>query len=145
MSQREYEQQPEAPDLGEFVQEESAETLVGPPGTDALDAGYVPPDRPYGLDDPRAGAPAGAEPEGLDERLNRERPEVELAESGGGDLGDEGRSGRLETSDAGADGEYIRSMEGRDVGIDGGGASAEEAAVHYRGEDEVGIVGQPDD
>jgi hypothetical protein len=95
--------QPDAPDLGAAVQLDNAETLDGPAGgADALDAGYVPPDRPYALDEDRA-------PDTLDERLARERPE--------GLSVDPDRSGRL-----GAD--------GTEVGIDGGAASAEEAAVH---------------
>ena len=52
MAQRDYEEQPEAPDLGTAVQLETAESLVGPAdGNDAVDAGYSPPDRPYALDD----------------------------------------------------------------------------------------------
>ena len=52
MAQRDYEEQPEAPDLGAAVQLETGATLVGPPGDrDGLDAGYVPPDRPYVLED----------------------------------------------------------------------------------------------
>jgi hypothetical protein len=51
MAQRDYEEQPEAPDLGAAIQLDSAETLVAPPERDALDAGYSPPDRPYALDD----------------------------------------------------------------------------------------------
>ena len=54
MSQRDDEDQPDAPDLGEFVQEDPAETLVGSIGSDPLDAGYIPPDRPFGLDDDQA-------------------------------------------------------------------------------------------
>lgn len=95
--------QSDAPDLGAAVQLDNAETLDGPAGgADALDAGYVPPDRPYALDEDGA-------PDTLDERLARERPE-ELS-------GDPDRSGRL-------------SADGAEVGIDGGAASAEEAAVH---------------
>jgi Family of unknown function (DUF5709) len=98
--------QSSAPDLGAAVQLDNAETLDGPAGgADALDAGYVPPDRPYALDD---------EPhETLDERLAAETPEAAP------DV-DESRSGRLTGTDT----------EATTVGIDGGAASAEEAAVH---------------
>src|SRR5690349_12559951 len=124
MVQRDYEVQPEAPDLGEAVQLDAAETLVGPAGDDVdpLDAGYVPPDRPYVLDDDEvtvAGQEAG---DTLDERLAREEPEelpVDLDRAGR--LVDPERSGAMERSDA---------LEGEDVGVDGGAASAEEAAVH---------------
>ena len=37
MAQRDYEVQPEAPDLGATVQLETAESLVGPPDTDAIE------------------------------------------------------------------------------------------------------------
>ena len=47
MVQRDYEEQPEASDLGAAVQLDTAETLVGPAdGNDAIDAGYSPPDGP---------------------------------------------------------------------------------------------------
>jgi hypothetical protein len=123
MAQRDYEEQPEAPDLGEAIQLDTSDTLVGPAGdVDALDAGYSPPDRPYALDDDEltvAGQRAG---ETLDERLAREQPEempIDLDRAGR--LADPEQSGAMERSDA---------IEGQDVGIDGGAASAEEAAVH---------------
>ncbi|MDN5920022.1 MAG: hypothetical protein L0I76_33810 [Pseudonocardia sp.] len=76
-----------------------------------LDSGYVPPDRPYGVDD-NAVTPAGERAgEAIDERLRQETPDTEPGL-------DERRSGRL------VDG------SGYEVGIDGGAASAGEAAVH---------------
>lgn len=99
--------QSSAPDLGAAVQLDNAETLDGPAGgADALDAGYVPPDRPFALDDDPH--------ETLDERLAAETPETAA------DV-DATRSGRLTGAGAG---------EAADVGVDGGAASAEEAAVH---------------
>jgi hypothetical protein len=122
MAQRDYEDQPEAPDLGASIQLETSESLVGPPGdTDALDAGYSPPDRPYALDDDELTVAGQRDGETLDERLAREEPEdlpVDLDRAGR--LADPEQSGAL-----GGD-----AMEGQDVGIDGGAASAEEAAVH---------------
>lgn len=135
MSQREYEDQPEAADLGEYIQEDSAETLTGPPNSDALDAGYVPPDRPYALDE----EPALEDRDNLDTRLRRERPDVD--DAGTGSDADPDRSGRLAPAAAGADGGYDRSMDAVEVGISGGAASAEEAAVHRRGDDDLGAVG----
>jgi hypothetical protein len=139
VTQREYEVQPEAPDLGENVQEDTAATLVGPPDADALDAGYIPPDRPYALDDDQVATRLDTEPEDLDTRLSRERPDVTSADPGA-DLPEPDRSGRLESFSSGADGAYNRSMDGLEVGVDGGAASAEEAAMHDRSEDQVGIT-----
>ena len=123
MAQRDYEDQPEAPDLGSAIQLETAESLVGPPGdTDALDAGYSPPDRPYALDDDELTVAGQREGETLDERLAREVPEeVPVDLDRAGRLADPKQLGVMERTDV---------MEGRDVGIDGGAASAEEAAVH---------------
>jgi hypothetical protein len=132
VSQRDYEDQPEAPDLGEFVQEDTAETLVGPPGSDPLDAGYIPPDRPYGIDDDQTTTRIDTEPEPLDIALRRERPDIDPDDPASGSDGEPDRSGRLASSAPGADGDYGDSVDGEDVGIDGGAASAEEAAVHER-------------
>ena len=123
MAQRDYEEQPEAPDLGATVQLETAESLVGPAdGNDAVDAGYSPPDRPYALDDDELTVAGQAAGETLDERLAREVPEeVPVDVDRAGRLADPEQLGAMERTD---------SIEGQDVGIDGGAASAEEAAVH---------------
>src|SRR5690348_9342128 len=101
MAQRDYEEQPEAPDLGESIQLDTSDTLVGPAGdVDALDAGYSPPDRPYALDDDEltvAGQQAG---ETLDERLAREVPEeVPVDVDRAGRLADPEQSGAMERFD----------------------------------------------
>jgi hypothetical protein len=129
MAQRDYEEQPEAPDLGAALQLDSAETLVGPPGRDPLDAGYSPPDRPYALDDDQLTVAGQREGETLDERLAREEPEDEPV--------DVDRAGRLADPDQGAALERGDAMDAEDVGIDGGAASAEEAAVHVVDEDDL--------
>ena len=129
MAQRDYEEQPEAPDLGAAVQLDSAETLVAPPERDALDAGYSPPDRPYALDDDELTVAGQREGETLDERLAREEPEEEPV--------DPDRAGRLVAPGQGAALERPDAVEGQDVGIDGGAASAEEAAVHVVDEDDL--------
>lgn len=117
-------QQPQSPDLGAAVQLDNAETLDGPAGgADALDAGYVPPDRPYGLDEDGVTGAGMRGGDSLDERLRREQPD-ELPV-------DDERAGRL-VADGTADGEG--TDVGTDVGIDGGAASAEEAAVHDVGD-----------
>jgi hypothetical protein len=147
-------------DLGEGVQLENAETLAGPVRDDQLDAGWVPPDRPVAIDrdpdDPETIEErlAEDEPEGGDEGAGSYDPELaytplpeaeEYAEEvdaelgiadgqgglyadGDGDFG--GRAGRLVAPDEGAHGDDEAESIGTDVGIDGGAASAEEAAVH---------------
>lgn len=123
MAQREYEEQPEAPDLASVVQLNNSDTLAGPAGdVDALDAGYVPPDRPYALDEGGVTVAGQQDGDTLDERLAREVPEEVPV--------DLDRAGRL--ADPEQDGAMGRSddVEGYDVGISGGGASAEEAAMH---------------
>ena len=122
MAQRDYEDQPQAPDLGAAVQLETAESLTGPPDADALDAGYSPPDRPYALDDDEVTAAGQLAGETLDERLARELPEeLPVDADRAGRLADPEQLGLMERSDG---------IEGQDVGIDGGAASAEEAAMH---------------
>ena len=123
MAQRDYEEQPEAPDLGMSIQLETSQSLVGPPGdVDSLEAGYSPPDRPYALDDDELTVAGQRADETLDERLAREVPEeVPVDVDRAGRLADPEQLGAMERTDA---------IEGQDVGIDGGAASAEEAAVH---------------
>jgi hypothetical protein len=123
MAQRDYEDQPEAPDLGAAVQLDTSDTLAGPAGDiDGLDAGYVPPDRPYVLDDDEVTAAGQLDGDSLDERLAREEPEdVPVDVDRAGRLADPEQLGAMERTDA---------MDAQDVGIDGGAASAEEAAVH---------------
>lgn len=107
---------------------------------DTLDEGYSPPERPLAVEDYGTTQGEQAEGESLDRRLARERPEVDtepgdgigdLAEGNGepldGQVGDE-RTGRLADDEASA--RYGYRGLGHDVGIDGGAATAEEAAVH---------------
>lgn len=128
MRQRDYEDQPEAPDLGEVVQEDTSDTLVGPPESDVLDAGFVPPDRPYLIDDEAA----ATRNEDMDERLHRERPEVAA-----GDESEPDRAPRLEAAETTPDTRYTESGLADDAGLSGGAATAEEAAMHVRDEDEI--------
>ncbi|HXV92937.1 MAG TPA: DUF5709 domain-containing protein, partial [Pseudonocardia sp.] len=124
----------EAPDLGASVQLESSETLAGPAGDrDGVDAGYVPADRPYVLDERGVTAEGQREGDTLDERLAREQPE---------DLpSDPDRAGRLQMAGEGAALETSDSVAAEDVGISGGAASAEEAAMHYVDADALSGVG----
>jgi hypothetical protein len=122
MAQRDYEEQPEAPDLGASVQLESEEHLAAPAGDrDGLDAGYSPPDRPYLAEEDEVTARGMREGGSLDERLRSERGDEPV---------DTDRSGRIELAGEGAALETPDAMDGVDLGIDGGAAAAEEAAVH---------------
>ncbi|HEY2442646.1 MAG TPA: DUF5709 domain-containing protein [Streptosporangiaceae bacterium] len=118
---------------------DASDTLDGDPGDDPLDTGIEPPDRwsageRYGttLAEERAGEP-------LDQLLAEEEPEADpYAEEDrpqeaplGRDFPD-ARSGRLVAEDEGAHSDTEADLVARDVGIDGGAASAEEAAVHVQ-------------
>lgn len=130
------------PGVSDGVQEQltRGDTLSDSP-FDPLDEGYSPPDR-----EPRTQVPTQAEEEvglSLDQLLEAEEPDVSadndrrpnLFDEEGNEVGDR-RSGRLGGADlgdwSGRDGELL----GSDVGIDGAGASAEEAAVHIIDDDE---------
>jgi hypothetical protein len=101
---------------------------------DILDEGISPPEQLRGSN-AKGTTPAEAEEgETIDDRVRQEEPEVwEQADAErdadivdgpvGGEVGDE-RTGRLQATDDTTD-EYAE-----DEGIDGAGASAEEAAVH---------------
>ncbi|MFE3637372.1 DUF5709 domain-containing protein [Streptomyces sp. NPDC059168] len=118
---------------------------------DILDEGYSPPERPLGVT--RYGTTAAEQHEGetLDERLRQEVPDVAApAGDGAGDLpGGEGeavgsqagdaRAGRLVAPDEGAHADTTKEEVASDVGIDGGAAGAEEAAVHIIEEPEHGV------
>ncbi len=142
---------PEEPDLGAAIQLESGETLDGPPGTDAMDALYVAPNKPFGLDDPAVTPEGQRQGETLDERLGREVPDdVEGVASApdptADDLDSEAgqvRAGRLTADALAADTAPTDVLEADDAGISGGVASAEEAAVHVIDEDELIAPGDP--
>jgi len=95
---------------------------------DFLDEGYSPPERPSHV------TRYGDDRETLTERLAEEEPEVwELPDSGeyvdDGEVGDQ-RAGRLVDPHGGIGEDTDAELVGEDVGLDGAGASAEEAAVH---------------
>ena len=145
--------QPEDSDYGrgEDRTDVDLDNALGEKQTDEmLDEGYSPPEKPLAVNDHGTTASEQREGETLDERLREEVPDVgETAEPEGDGIGDspdpdlagepmadeltgERRAGRIVK-----DG-YVWSDEAsaRDVGIDGGAASAEEAAVHIAQEDE---------
>jgi hypothetical protein len=134
-------------DTGEYSVEDDnqlqpEDTLVERGVDDILDEGISPPERPYArtnLDHPG--------PETLDELLAEEEPDPVarlgnvLDELSGDDSDDESefpeddevgrtRSGRLVATNEGVGEDDDSELFASDVGIDGGAASAEEAAVH---------------
>ena len=140
-----------------------SDTLEGDPSGDPLDAGYLPTDRwsagmRYGSTEAeeRAG-------ESLDQLLAEEEPDPALeqvADLAGGagadeddddDAGDEDvdglllddgadpRAGRLVAEDEGTHSDEEADLVAHDVGIDGGAAGAEEAAVHVVDDVDTGI------
>jgi hypothetical protein len=140
-----------------------SDTLEGEPDGDPLDAGYLPTDRwsagmRYGSTETeeRAG-------ESLDQLLAEEEPDTtldsieELADEDADededdeDAGDEDvdglllddgpdpRAGRLVAEDEGAHSDKESNLVAHDVGIDGGAAGAEEAAVHVVDDVDTGI------
>ena len=122
-------------DQDQFQPEDS---LVDRGVADALDEGYSPPEN-YSVET-RIG-----DRETLDQRLAEEIPEPdpyaepevednltvrdELENLDDGEVGDV-RAGRLVDPNQGIGPDLDKDLVGEDVGIDGAGASAEEAAVH---------------
>lgn len=131
------------------------DTLVDRGVDDALDEGYSPADRPspsYGntvaeqeqgetidqridqeIPDPTSAYGAPDNESGLDtERLGGDDPDAIDADQdfvGDDEVGDE-RAGRLVAQDEGLGEDTEKDLVAGDAGIDGAGASAEEAAVH---------------
>jgi hypothetical protein len=150
----------ESEDLEDYQVQDSTDTLDGAPGDDPLDRGVVPPERwSAGV---RYGDTAAEQSEGesLDQLLAEEEPDhtldyeddEELEDfEGDDDAGDEDvdglllddgpdpRAGRLVAEDEGAHPDEDEDLVARDVGIDGGGATAEEAAMHVVEEDDYDI------
>lgn len=149
----------ESADLTDYEVLDSCDTLAGDPGDDPLDRGIVAPQRwsaamRFGSTaaEQRAGSP-------LEQRLNREVPDSyhhssddgpdgawdEQSADGDGASSQDGylaeRTGRLVR--VAADGAVFISWEtgvvARDMGADGGGAAAEEAAVHITDDSHAGF------
>ncbi len=154
----------ESADLEDYSVQEPADSLTGDPGdlgADPLDRGVAPPERwsagmKFGstADEQEAG-------ESLDQLLAEEEPDTafdiddevpegsdedddedEADEYVDGLLLDDGpdpRAGRLVAEDEGAHPDEEADLVARDAGIDGGAASAEEAAVHVVEDDDTDI------
>ncbi len=127
-------------DQGVFTQLEGSDSLDAASLADPLDTGYSPPDR-----EPSVRVPTESEQEqgeSLAERLSEEEPEVWQTE--GQDQDEEryevgaGRAGRLYDSETDGLTDTEKDLVAGDAGIDGGAASAEEAAVHVIDDDADG-------
>ena len=122
----------------ESDQLEFEDTLVNRGVDDILDEGISPEERPLGLDHWGVTAEEEREGESLDGLLAREVPDVGVDQDvpEGDGLGDEvGTDGELLDDEVGdrRSGRLVdddTDLYATDVGIDGGAASAEEAAVH---------------
>jgi hypothetical protein len=119
-----------------------------------LDEGYSPPERwsaAQGFGNTPLEESRG---ETLDQRLQQEVPEpdpyaapdepgdedaADVVEAGEVTAGPD-RAGRLVEADEGVRTDTEKDLTARDVGIDGAGASAEEAAVHVVDEDDPDLV-----
>ncbi|MGH3447533.1 MAG: DUF5709 domain-containing protein [Nocardioidaceae bacterium] len=122
---------------------QSDDSLVDRGTDDVLDEGYSSPERWSPAETFGNTAEEEAAGETLDQRLAQEEPEEDdddITATGSeeflddGEVGDE-RSGRLVDPDEGLGEDTDEEMVGDDVGIDGAGAGAEEAAVHVIDED----------
>ncbi|MEU6679020.1 DUF5709 domain-containing protein [Streptomyces sp. NPDC046853] len=150
--------QPDTEDVREDEGILDAEDTLSDRGADPYDEGWSPPERPLGVAHTGTTAQEQHDGESLNERLSEERPDPALEfpgaadeEDGIGDTTDtdgepideaevgDARAGRLFAPDDGASGDAEEDAEqdmiGEDMGIDGGAASAEEAAVHLIDED----------
>ena len=100
-----------------------------------LDEGYSPPEK-WSVGQGYGNTPLEEElGESLDQRIAQEEPEPDpYAEEDTEDLDDgevgDARAGRLIAPDEGAHEDEDSEMYAEDAGIDGAGASAEEAAMH---------------
>ena len=148
----------ESADLEDYEVKDASDTLDGNPGDDPLDRGVIPPERwSAGIKFGSTGAEQESG-ESLDQLLAEEEPDTpfdvddELPEDSDDDeeadeyldglLLDDGpdpRAGRLVAEDEGAHPVGEADLVASDVGIDGGAATAEEAAVHVVEDDDTDI------
>jgi hypothetical protein len=151
----------ESADLEDYETQDAYDTLDGDLGDDPLDRGVAPPERwSAGM---RYGTTAQEQEDGesLDQQLAEEEPDdiddeddedEELASAeGDDDAGDEDvdglllddgpdpRAGRLVAQDEGVHADTEADLVARDVGVDGAGAGAEEAAMHVVEDDDNDI------
>ena len=119
----------------ELDQIQPEDSLVDRGVDDVLDEGYSPAEKWGPGEGFGSTAAEVAEGENLEQRVAQEVPEPDPyaeddgAEDVGGEVGSE-RAGRLVDPDGGSGEDVEKDLVGDDVGIDGAGAGAEEAAVH---------------
>ena len=149
---------PESADLTDYEVLDASDTLDGDPGDDPLDRGVAAPQRWSAASRRTSTAAEQQAGESLDQLLAEEEPDVtevddESAEdvAGDEDAGDEdvdglllddgpdARAGRLVAEDEGAHPDEEADLVARDTGIDGGAATAEEAAMHVVDDDDTDI------
>jgi uncharacterized protein DUF5709 len=149
----------ESADLEDYSVQDPADSLLAEPEGDPLDRGVAPPERwSAGM---RFGTTADEQEEGesLDQLLAEEEPDDALDDDDDDlpeddedtdeaeeyldglllDDGPDPRAGRLVAEDEGAHPDEEADLVARDVGIDGGAASAEEAALHVVEDDDTDI------
>jgi hypothetical protein len=126
-------------DLGSYsidveTQLQPGDTLVDRGVDDVLDEGYSPADTPRGALAWGTTVYEQAHRETIDQRLCQEEPDVsadgDYDERQENDGRGERRAGRLVSPDEGAHNHVEHTPFAADLGIDGAGASAEEAAMH---------------
>lgn len=117
----------------QLSQGQPSDTLEDRGVADVLDEGFSPPEKWSPAQKFGNTAEEMREGETLDQRLAQEEPDIEPDLEGDalddGEVGDR-RAGRLVDPDAGIGLDTEKDLVGYDVGIDGAGAGAEEAAVH---------------
>jgi hypothetical protein len=155
----------ESRDLSDFQTADTYDTLDGEPGNDPLDSGVIPPERwSAGV---RRGTTAQEQEHGesLDDLLAEEEPDTTLEDleeaeeeddeddedlededEGDEDVdglllddGSDPRAGRLVGFDGGRYPRRQSELLAHDVGVDGGAATAEEAAVHVVEDDDTDV------
>jgi hypothetical protein len=132
------EPQPQWDDIEDEGVLDASDTLDDDAVEDPLDVGVEPPDRWAGAN--RFGTTPAEERAGesLDQHLAEEEPDVDPYAEEGRDEDDlirrghesEPRAGRLLAEDEGDGEDEDDELWAEDAGVDAGGASAEEAAVH---------------
>src|SRR3984885_10198977 len=149
----------ESSDLEDYEVKDASDTLSGDPGDDPLDRGVAPPERwSAGM---RFGTTADEQEEGesLDQLLGEKETDTALDDDDDDLAGDDEdsdeaeeyldglllddgpdpRAGRLVAEDEGAHPDEEADLVARDVGIDGGAPSAEEAPLHVVEDDDSDI------
>jgi hypothetical protein len=126
----------EAADLEDYSTQEPADSLTGEPGEpgdDPLDRGVAPPEHWSSV------IRNADDPESLDQLLAEEEPDPALDFDEDEDVSED--SGDDDEADEYIDGLLLDDGPdlGADVGIDGGAASAEEAAIHVVDDDDTDV------